>query len=168
MYTYHRHSNYMLCHFVLWCSATLQKLCYHTSTLTGSDYLCLASFPGLPQFCSSVCICNNTWKWKSGKKQRRLHHLSDIEWTYGGQAQPQVSLNTVEQSCLQSLESPLAVKCSNLADMDDDDQPCNANQSVKNRVGLGMRLAITYFLISIFSHTLEYILSSSNTLNIVM
>jgi len=59
----------------------------------------LASFPGLPHFCSSIYIDNNARKWKSGKKWERPVRIHQA-----------ISLNTVEQSCLQHLESPLTVK----------------------------------------------------------
>lgn len=46
-----------------------------------------------------------------------IHHVSHIEWTWKGRAQLQVKLNTVEQICLQRIESPLTVKHSILADL---------------------------------------------------
>jgi len=44
----------------------------------------LASFPGLPHFCSSVCINNNTQKQKSVKNGEGLgiHHMSGVRYSY--------------------------------------------------------------------------------------
>ena len=35
----------------------------------------VASFPGFPRFCSSVCVQYNTWKWKRGRpgNEARMH-----------------------------------------------------------------------------------------------
>ena len=47
----------------------------------------LASFPGLPRFCSSVCVQHNSWKWNgSGKvaKNGNTNHMNDVRWTQGG------------------------------------------------------------------------------------
>ena len=67
-------------------------------------------------FCSLVCIDNNTWKQKSGEKWGRpvkIHHVSDIEWTWGATAR---KFKHSWVSCLQHLESRLAVKHPNLAE----------------------------------------------------
>ena len=45
----------------------------------------IATFPGLPRFCSSVCIQYNTWKRRNGEKQERpgsIHHVNDVRWTW--------------------------------------------------------------------------------------
>jgi len=56
---------------------------------------CIASFLGLPCFCSLVCVHNNTntRKWKSTGRLGRIHHVSEIEWMCmggggGGGGQP--------------------------------------------------------------------------------
>ena len=77
------------------------------------------SFPGLPCFCSSFCVDNNTWNRRTCENKVGLGAF--IMWATSsgcreGGAQPQVSLCTVEWSCLQCLDFPLAVKRSHLAD----------------------------------------------------
>ena len=47
----------------------------------------VASFPGLPSFCSSVCVQYNTQKWKSGEKRGRpgnIFHVTSVWWMRGG------------------------------------------------------------------------------------
>ena len=47
----------------------------------------IASFPGLPRFCSSVCIQYDTRKRKSGKNREglgTLNHVNDVRWTQSG------------------------------------------------------------------------------------
>ena len=37
-----------------------------------------------PPLLPSVCVHNNTWEWKTGKKQGRpenIHHMNDVRWT---------------------------------------------------------------------------------------
>ena len=45
------------------------------------------SFPGLPRFCSAVCVQYNTRKWKNSKKWGRpgnTYHVNDVWWMRGG------------------------------------------------------------------------------------
>ena len=48
-----------------------QILCAHPVPGPWKDGVCIASFPGLPFFCSSVCVQYNTQKQKSSEKRRR-------------------------------------------------------------------------------------------------
>ena len=58
-----------------------------TNTLDGMSFKlylkCVALFPGLPRFCSSVCIQNNIHKRKSGEKQGRPVNTYHMTWTRG-------------------------------------------------------------------------------------
>ena len=59
---------------------------FKSSSLINS-YLVVSSFPGLPHFCSSVCVQYNAWKWKSGEKWGRpgnTYHVDDVRSTRGG------------------------------------------------------------------------------------
>ena len=67
----------------------------------------LALFPGLLRFYPLVCVQYNTWKWKSGEKQRRpgnTYRVNGVRWTRGGRRGRgvciQTHLNTWKSSTL--------------------------------------------------------------------
>ena len=71
----------------------------------------------VPRTTSLDCVDNNARKRKSGENGEGLGEftVSDIEWA-GLNRKYNVSLNTVKRSCLQHLQFPLVLECSNLAD----------------------------------------------------
>ena len=76
-------------HIISWYSTMIQL--WHGvgkhNTLDGMSFKlylkCVALFPGLPRFCSSVCIQNNIQKRKSGEKQGRPGNTYHMTWTWG-------------------------------------------------------------------------------------
>lgn len=88
-------ANYMCIHrtSTTGCILCMCGVCYNTMDISGRAlpgliFPYLVSFLGVPHFFwgSSVCIDNNTWKWRRSEKRgrpRNIHHVNDIGWMQG-------------------------------------------------------------------------------------
>ena len=68
---------------IQYCDHTSSSVAANFFKCTPLDCLFLASFPGLPCFCSSVCVQEQA-KNREGLAGL-IHHVNDVRWTQGGE-----------------------------------------------------------------------------------